>query len=74
MPRTDDSTALASNWRTVLAVDAGLGSVVLVAGLATIFVINAAFGVAMVAVAVAYLALIGSRTRRWLRLRREADL
>jgi hypothetical protein len=74
MPRTDDSTALASNWRTVLAVDAGLGLIMLVAGLATILVINAAFGVAMVAVGVAYLALIGSRTRRWLRLRREANL
>jgi uncharacterized membrane protein HdeD (DUF308 family) len=74
MPRTDDSTALASNWRTVLAVDAALGVVVLVAGLATIFMLNAVFGVAMVVVGVAYLALIGSRTRRWLRLRREANL
>ncbi len=74
MARTDDSTALASNWRTVLAVDAGLGFVLLVAGLATIFVINAVFGIVMVFVGVAYLALIGSRTRRWLRLRREANL
>ena len=34
MPRTDDSAAYAANWRTLLIVDAGLGVVVLVAGVA----------------------------------------
>jgi hypothetical protein len=74
MARTDDQTAFASNWRAVLAFDAGLGMLVVIAGVATVFAVNVAFGMIMVVVGTAYVAFVGSRARRWLRLRREANL
>jgi hypothetical protein len=72
MPRTDDSAAHAANWRTLLIVDASLGLVVLVAGVALALAVNVVVGTLVVAVGAAYLALVASRARRWVRLRREA--
>lgn len=74
MARIDDKAAFASNWRTVLAFDAGLGLLVVLAGVATSFAVNAAFGMIMIVIGTAYVGFVGSRARRWLRLRREANL
>jgi hypothetical protein len=70
MLRTDDSAAFASNWRAVLAVDAFVGLVVALAGVAAALAVNLVVGTAMVALGAGYLALVGSRARRWARLRR----
>jgi hypothetical protein len=72
MARTDDSAAYAANWRTLLIVDAGLGLVVLVAGAALAVAVNVVVGTLVVAVGAAYTALVASRARRWVRLRRQA--
>jgi hypothetical protein len=72
MPRTDDSAAYAANWRTLLVVDAGLGVVVIVAGVALALAVNVVVGTLFVAVGAAYVALVASRARRWIRLRRQA--
>ncbi|HEY2300969.1 MAG TPA: hypothetical protein VGH66_03710 [Acidimicrobiales bacterium] len=72
MPRTDDSAAYAANWRTLLLVDAGLGVVVMVAGAALALAVNVVVGTLFVAVGAAYCALVASRARRWIRLRRQA--
>ncbi|MDQ6615601.1 MAG: hypothetical protein M3083_12875 [Actinomycetota bacterium] len=70
MPRTDDSTAHASNWRVVLAADALLGILVSCAGVVLVFAVSRAVGIAVVAVGAGYAALVGARARRWSRLRR----
>jgi hypothetical protein len=72
MVRTDDSAALAPNWRRVLVVDAALGVIVSVAGVVLALLVSVAVGFLVVAVGAAYTALVGSRARRWARLRREA--
>jgi hypothetical protein len=72
MPRTDDSAAHAANWRTLLVVDAGLGVVVIVAGVALAVAVNVVVGTLVLAVGAAYTSLVASRARRWLRLRRQA--
>jgi hypothetical protein len=74
MPRTDDSAAFASNWRTVLAVDAGMGLAVAVGGIVLALIVNLLVGTMVVALGAAYLALVGSRVRRWTRLRRESGV
>ncbi len=73
MPRTDDSTAYAANWRSVLAVDAGLGAVVALVGVVVALSVNAALGVVLGASGAAYVALVGVRARRWARLRRSSE-
>ncbi len=70
--RTDDSAARAPNWKTVLAVDAAVGVIVSVAGVVLALVVNAAVGVVVIALGAAYSALVGSRARRWARIRRES--
>jgi hypothetical protein len=72
MTRTDDSAARAPNWRTVLLVDAAIGIVVSIAGVVLALVVNLAVGSLIVAVGAAYTALVGSRARRWARIRRES--
>ena len=67
-------TPYASNWRTVLAVDAGLGAVVAVAGLVVLFAINVFVGAGIGAFGVVYVALMYRRYRYWEQLRREAGL
>jgi len=71
MPRTDDSAAYAPNWRNVLAVDAALGVLVSIGGVVLAIGVNVYVGVLVVALGAAYTALVGSRARRWRRLRRE---
>jgi ABC-type phosphate transport system permease subunit len=73
VPRTDDSTAYAANWRTVLAVDAGLGVLVALVGVVLALSVSAVVGVALGVLGAAYAALIGVRARRWSRLRRSAS-
>jgi hypothetical protein len=72
MPRTDDSGAHATNWRTLLLVDGGLGVVVIIAGVALALAVNLVVGTLVVALGAAYGSLVASRARRWIRLRRQA--
>jgi hypothetical protein len=74
MPRRDDSAAYASNWRVVLALDAIIGVVTSVAGLVIALTVSLVVGMLLVALGAAYTALVGTRARRWARLRREAGL
>ena len=66
----DDGAAYASNWRTVLAVDASLGVVLAAFGVLAAVLVDPIAGVVLVAVGVGYLAAVGSRAWRWARLRR----
>jgi hypothetical protein len=72
--RTDDTTCYAANWRTVLAVDAGLGLVALLAGLVLALTLTVVGGVVLAVAGAAYASLVAVRARRWARLRREAGL
>jgi hypothetical protein len=74
MPRTDDSAAFASNWRTVLAVDGGMGLAVVIGGIVLAVIVNLLVGTMVVALGAAYLALVASRARRWMRMRRESGV
>jgi len=74
MRRTNDSAALAVNWRTVLAVDAAVGLVVLIAGLVVALAATVAGGVLLAVSGAAYASMVAVRARRWDRLRREAGL
>jgi len=74
MRRMNDSAALAVNWRTVLAVDAGVGLLVLIAGLVVALAATVAGGVLLAASGAAYGSMVAVRARRWDRLRREAGL
>ena len=65
-----DGAAYASNWRTVLAVDASLGVVLAALGVLAAVLVDPIAGMVLVAVGVGYLAAVGSRARRWSRLRR----
>ncbi len=67
-----DEAAFAANWRTVLAVDAGLGVAVTVAGIALALVVQVALGAVLAAAGVVYVALVARRARRWRRLRGQA--
>ena len=66
----NDDAAYASNWRTVLAVDAALGAVLAALGVLAALLVDPVAGVVLAAVAVGYLAAVGARARRWSRLRR----
>jgi hypothetical protein len=66
----NDAAAYASNWRTVLAVDAALGVVLAAFGVLAAVLVDPVAGVVLAAVGVGYLAAIGARARRWSRLRR----
>jgi hypothetical protein len=72
MPRTDDSAAYASNWRSVLAFDALIGVATSLAGLVIAVTVSVVVGMLVVALGAAYTALVGARARRWARLRRQA--
>ena len=74
MARTDDSAALAVNWRTVLAFDFILGVGVSIAGVAMAAIVNLVVGLVVVALGAAYGAAVVARARRWSRIRREAGL
>jgi hypothetical protein len=68
--RGDDSAAFASNWRTVLLVDALVGVGVALGGVALLFEYNPGVGAAVIAMGAIYVVLIAVRARRWSRLRR----
>lgn len=68
MPR--DAAAYASNWRVVLAVDAAVGVLASLAGVAVALLVSWAIGVALVVLGASYDALVAVRARRWSRLRR----
>jgi hypothetical protein len=73
MLRTDDSAAHASNWRTVLAVDAGLGVSVILVGLVIAAAVNFVIGSGVLVAGACYVGLVGYRAYRWNRLRRQAQ-
>ena len=64
----------ASNWRTVLAVDAGMGVLVVVAGVIAALAWNLVLGGVLGSLGVAYVALVVRRGRQWSALRRDAGL
>jgi len=66
--------AYAVNWRTVLAVDAAMGAVVVVAGLIALIAWNFYLGAFLMLVGCLYVAMVVRRGERWRRLRRDADL
>ncbi len=70
----DHPAVLAANWRTVLAVDLGLGLVVLVIGLVLAVRWHPVPGGAIGALGGAYAVLVAQRWRRWAALRRAAGL
>ena len=71
MPRVrNDGAAYASNWRTVLAVDAALGVLLAALGVLAAVLVDPIAGLVLVAVGFGYMVAVGSRARRWSRLRR----
>lgn len=64
----------ASNWRTVLAVDAAMGLAVAVAGVIAAVAWNLVVGGVLGSLGVAYVAMVVRRWRQWAALRREAGL
>ena len=74
VPRLDDSVAYATNWRTVLAVDAGAGLVLVVVGLAVLATVHVVMGGLLSAAGATYVVLVARRARHWVSLRRQAGL
>ena len=74
MPRLDDSVAYATNWRAVLAVDAGAGLAVVVVGLVVLATVHVVMGAFRAAVGATYVVRLARRARHWAMLRREAGL
>jgi len=72
--RLDDSTAYASNWRVVLAADAGLGLAVALAGLVVLATVHVVVGAMLVSAGLVYLIPVARRGGRWMALRRDAGL
>jgi Flp pilus assembly protein TadB len=70
----DESTALAANWRTILAVDAVIGWAALIIGLVVASTGATVIGSLLVGAGAAYLVLNFRRMRRWKRLRTDAGL
>jgi len=68
----DDSAAFAGNWKTVLAVDLGMGLAVLLGGVAVLVATGRGWAWALVAIGAVYLFFAGGRATRWVRLRRRA--
>jgi hypothetical protein len=66
--------AYATNWRTVLAVDAAMGGVVVLAGLIAMVAWIFLVGVFLTGLGLFYVALVVRRGRHWQRLRRAAGL
>jgi hypothetical protein len=66
--------AYAVNWRMVLAVDAAMGAIVVVAGLIALIVWNFFLGAFLMLVGCLYVAMVVRRGERWRRLRRDAGL
>jgi hypothetical protein len=71
--RFDDSTALAANWRTVLAVDIAM-AVAVVAGGIVLALADSGWWWALTAAGLVYLFFAGGRAVKWVRIRRDAGL
>jgi len=72
--RDPNPAVYASNWRTVLAVDAAMGVAVVVAGVVAAVAWNLVAGGVLGSLGVAYVAAVLRRGRRWAELRRAAGL
>jgi hypothetical protein len=68
------SAAAAANWRTVVAVDAAVGLVVLLAGVALSLLWQPVVGAGVASLGLVYTALVARRARRWAAWRRAAGL
>ena len=66
--------AMASNWRTVVGVDAALGVAAVVVGVVLAIRSNLGAGLALVVIGSIYTTMVALRARSWLRLRRQARL
>lgn len=66
--------AAAANWRTVVAVDAAVGLVVLLAGVALSLLWQPVVGAGVASLGLVYTALVARRARRWAAWRRTAGL
>ena len=64
----------ASNWRTVLVVDAAMGVAVALAGIVLAVVWNVVAGGLLGSCGVAYVVAVVRRGRQWAELRRQAGL
>ncbi len=64
----------ASNWRTVLIVDASMGAAVFVAGVVAAVVWNLIVGALLGVAGAAYVVAVARRGRRWAELRAQAGL
>lgn len=64
----------ASNWRTVLLVDAALGAAAFVAGVVVVFAASIWIGAGIGALGAVYVALVVRRYRLWAELRGDAGL
>ena len=71
--RLADSTAYATNWWVVLAIDGAVGAAVVMAGV-VLLAIGHPLAVVLVLIGIAYLVLVGRRYLRWRRLRSSAGL
>lgn len=72
--RPGHPAAYASNWKQILAVDASMGLVVLVAGVVVMALWSVWIGAAVGAAGVAYAYAVWLRYRRWRATRVEAGL
>lgn len=70
--RPGPAAAYAPNWKTVLAVDASIGLVVLVAGVAGAIAWNPLAGGFVGSLGFVYVAFVARRARDWQALRRDA--
>ncbi|HEX2850001.1 MAG TPA: hypothetical protein VHN98_05595 [Acidimicrobiales bacterium] len=69
-----DQAAYAQNWRTVLAVDAGVGVVIAVIGGVVLVTGRVVVGALLAALGVVYVALVGRRYAKWKAIRAAAGL
>jgi hypothetical protein len=68
-----DSAAYASNWRTIVATEAAMATVVFAGGIALVAMASA-WGWVLATLGLVYGFFAGGRAVKWRRLRREAGL
>jgi hypothetical protein len=69
----DDAGATAANWRTIVAIDLGMGLAVFAAGI-VVALAATGWGWLLAAVGAVQLFFAGGRATRWRRIRRRAGL
>jgi len=72
--RPGHPAAYAANWRTVLAVDVGVGVVGILVGFVLMVVWSLFFGAGIASLGLVYVLMVARRWRQWAELRREAGL